>query len=175
MTVRTERRLSHVSARAAAARPTPEPLMNGPEMTPAVPRVLHARAYRDTGKWWTIEIPELTQPGPNGTTTTAVGGAVTVKSIPAATRELAAAWLDVDPEAIDVEVTVEIPDDVRQMWEDGATAEAEARAAVQRAAALRRRAIHELRKQGYTLDAAAAAFGISQQRAQQLSRAGIVS
>ena len=144
-------------------------------MTPAVPRVLHARAYRDAGKWWTIKIPELTQSGPNGTTTTAVGGAVTVKSIPAAARELAAVWLDVDPKEIDIEVTVEIPDKIRQMWEDGATAEAEARAAVRRAATLRRRAIRELRDQGYTLDAVAAAFGISQQRAQQLSKAAVTS
>jgi len=144
-------------------------------MTPAAPRVLRARAYRDAGKWWTIEIPELTQPGPNGTTTTAVGGAVTVKSIPAAAHELAATWLDVDARDIEVELTVEIPDKIRQMWEDGAAAEAEARAAVQRAAALRRRAIHELRDQGYTLDAVAAAFGISQQRAQQLSKAAVTS
>lgn len=34
-------------------------------------RVLAARAYRDGGKWWTVEIPELTSPGPGGTTITA--------------------------------------------------------------------------------------------------------
>ena len=138
-------------------------------MAPKTPRVLHARAYRDTGKWWTIEIPELTQPGPNGTTIVAIGGAVTVKSIPSEARDLAAVWLDVDPSEVDVDVTVEVPDEVRQMWEDGAAAEAEARVAVQRAAALRRQAVHELRQQGYTLDAAAAAFKISHQRAQQLA------
>lgn len=140
-------------------------------MTTTTPRVLHARAYRDTGKWWTIEIPELTQPGPGGKTITAVGGAVTVKSIPAEARDLAAVWLDVEPTEIHVQVTVEVPDEVRQMWEDGGAAEAEAREAVQRAAALRRRAVHELRNQGYTLDAAAAAFNISHQRAQQLAKA----
>ncbi|MCJ0700259.1 hypothetical protein FRIG_03770 [Frigoribacterium faeni] len=136
--------------------------------------MLHARAYRDTGKWWTIEIPELTQPGPNGTTIVAIGGAVTVKSIPSEARDLAAVWLDVDPSEVDVDVTVEVPDEVRQMWEDGAAAEAAARVAVQRAAALRRQAVHELRQQGYTLDAAAAAFKISHQRAQQLAKSEAV-
>ncbi|WP_054146474.1 hypothetical protein [Frigoribacterium sp. RIT-PI-h] len=138
-------------------------------MANTTPRVLHARAYRDTGKWWTIEIPELTQPGPNGSTIVAVGGAVTVKSIASEARDLAAVWLDVDPDEIDVQVTVEVPDEVRQMWDDGVVAEAEARAAVQRAAALRRRAVHQLREQGYTQDAVAAAFKISHQRAQQLA------
>ena len=144
-------------------------------MVTKAPRVLHARAYRDAGKWWTIEIPELTQPGPGGTTIVAVGGAVTVKSIPSEARDLAAVWLDLDPSEVTVEVTVEVPDEVRQMWDEGATAEAEARAAVQRAAALRRRAVHELRHQGYTLDAAAAAFDISYQRAQQLANSKVVN
>ena len=138
-------------------------------MANTTPRVLHARAYRDTGKWWTIEIPELTQPGPNGSTIVAVGGAVTVKSIASEARDLAAVWIDIDPNEIDVQVTVEVPDEVRQMWDDGVAAEAEARAAVQRAAALRRRAVRQLREQGYTQDAVAAAFNISHQRAQQLA------
>lgn len=144
-------------------------------MSTTSPRVLHARAYRDTGKWWTIEIPELAQPGPNGSTIVAVGGAVTVKSIPTEARDLAAVWLDVDPSEVDVQVTVEVPDEVRQMWEDAVAAEAEARKAVQSAAALRRQAVHELRVQGYTLDAAAAAFNISHQRAQQLAKSEPVS
>ena len=72
-----------------------------------------------------------------------------------------------------MQVTVEVPDEVRQMWEDGAAAEAEARVAVQRAAALRRQAVHELRQQGYTLDAIATAFEISHQRAQQLARSKV--
>lgn len=142
-------------------------------MATATPRVIHARAYRDVGKWWTIEIPELTQPGPNGTTIVAVGGAVTVKSIPGEARDLAASWLDIEPGDIDVQVTVEVPDEVRQMWEAGTAAEAEARAAVQRAAALRRQAVHDLRNQGYTLEAIAAAFEISHQRAQQLAKSKV--
>ena len=143
-------------------------------MVTTTPRVLRARAYRDAGKRWTIEIPELTQPGPNGSTIVAVGCAVTVKSILSESSDLAASWLEVDPDEVDVQVAVEVPDHVRQMWDDGVAAEAEARAAVQRAAALRRRAVHELCEQGYTLDAAAAAFGISYQRAQQLAMAAPV-
>lgn len=52
-------------------------------------------------------------------------------------------------------------------------AEAEARPAVQRDAALPRRAMHCLREQGYTQDAVAAASKISHQRAQQLAGKGI--
>lgn len=84
--------------------------------------MLHARAYRDTGKWWTIEIPELTQPGPNGSTIVAVGGAVTVKNTTSEARALAAVWLDVAQSEIDVQVTVYVPDEVRQMWDDGVAA-----------------------------------------------------
>lgn len=138
-------------------------------MTTDTTHVYEARAYRDAGRWWTIEIPELTQPGPGGTTIRAIGGAVTVKDIDQAARDLAAVWLDVDSSAVMVSVTVEIPGEIRALWDDGAKAEAEARDAVQRAAALRREAVHSLRAQGYTLDAAAAAFSISKQRAQQLA------
>lgn len=62
------------------------------------------------------------------------------------------------------------PDAVRQLWDDGAHAEAEARASVQRAAALRRQAVRALRSSGYTLEAAAAGLSISKQRAQQLAK-----
>lgn len=137
--------------------------------TAADSALFEARAYRDVGKWWTIEIPALTQPGPNGKTITAIGGAVTVKDLDQAARDLVAGWLDVEPDTVKVHVTVEVPAAIRELWDDGVKAEEEARAAVQRAAALRREAVHSLRAQGYTLDAAAAAFSITKQRAQQLA------
>jgi len=132
-------------------------------------RVLRARAHREGGRWWTITIPELTQPGPDGTTVTAVGAAVSASSLASEARDLAAAWLDVDPGALQVQVEVEVPAEVRRLWDEGARAEVEAREAVRRAALLRREAVHRLREQGYTLGAAAAAFSISYQRAQQLA------
>lgn len=133
------------------------------------PRTLTARAYRDAGKWWTIEIPELTSPGPDGSTITAIGGAVSTRGIHAAARDLAAVWLDVDPGTIEVAVTVEVPENVRQVWIEGAHVEEEARAALQRAGALRREAVRALRSEGYTLEATASALGISAARVSQLA------
>lgn len=70
-------------------------------------RVLEARAFRDGGRWWTIEIPELTSPGPNGSTVTAVGGAVSTRGLAEAARDLAAVFLDVEPDEVDVRVVVD--------------------------------------------------------------------
>lgn len=132
-------------------------------------RTLRARAYRETGGWWTVEIPELTSPGPDGSTITAIGGAISARGIERAAHELAAVWLDVDVDAVTVDVEVEAPESIAQLWAEGAAAEAEGRAAVERGAALRREAVRALRAEGYTLEAAAAVLGVSRQRIQQLA------
>lgn len=129
---------------------------------------LNARAYREDGGWWAVEIPELTSEGPEGTTITAIGAAVTARGIEKAARELAAVWLDVEEDTIEILVHVEAPEPVAQLWKEGALAEAEGRAAVERGAALRRVAVRRLRAEGYTVEAAAAALGVSRQRVQQL-------
>lgn len=137
-------------------------------MTPT--HTLAARAFREEGGWWTIEIPELTSPGPNGTTISATGGAVTPRGIEQAARELAAVWLDVTEEDVDINVTISIPEAITHLWTEGARAEADGRASIDRGAALRREAVRELRAQGYTVEAAARALGISRQRVQQLAK-----
>ena len=73
-------------------------------------RTLAARAYRD-GKWWTIEIPELTSDSPRGgdSRIMAVGQARSVKEIQATAVDLAAVWLDVDESDVDITVAIEIP------------------------------------------------------------------
>jgi hypothetical protein len=131
-------------------------------------RTLTAHAYRDTDKWWTVEIPELTSPGPAGTIT-ATGAAPTWRGVRRAATELAAAWLDVDESDVDVTVEVRAPEAVMGLWRQGAEAEVAARAAVEHAAAIRREAVRALRDDGYTVEAAAAALGISHQRVQQLA------
>lgn len=131
--------------------------------------MLRARAYREAGGWWTVEIPELTSPGPNGSTITATGGAITARGIEKAARELAAAWLDVAEDEVNVSVEVQAPEEVAQLWRAGVAAEDEGRAAVERGAALRREAVRTLRAEGYTVEAAAAALGVSRQRIQQLA------
>jgi hypothetical protein len=130
-----------------------------------------ACAYREAGGWWTIEIPELTSPGPGGSTITATGGAITARGLDQAARELVAVWLDIEIDDVNVDVAVQAPEDVLRLWEQGAATEAEGRAAVERGAALRREAVRKIRAEGYTVEAAAAALGISRQRVQQLAKA----
>jgi hypothetical protein len=132
-------------------------------------RVLHAHAQREPGGWWTVTIPELTSPGPDGSTIVAIGAAVNPRGIDRAARELAAVWLDVEETEVDVRVTVELPDDVARLWKEGADVDAAGRAEVERGAVMRREAVRELRQRGYTVEAAAAALGISRQRVQQLA------
>lgn len=134
-------------------------------------RSLRAHACREDGGWWTIEIPELTSPGPNGTTITAVGGAITIRGVEKAAHELAAAWLDVEEDAVTVDVDVQVPEEVIQLWREGSATEIEGRKAVEHGAALRRQAVRKLRAQGYTVEAVAAALGVSRQRVQQLAAA----
>ncbi|MWV48424.1 hypothetical protein GRS96_03915 [Rathayibacter sp. VKM Ac-2803] len=133
------------------------------------PRVLTARAYRDSGGWWTIEIPELRSTAPNGVDLVATGGAVSTRGIPAAARELAAVFLDVGVDEVDVRVTIEAPAEILAKWNEGARAEEEARAALRHAGDLRREAVRALRGGGYTVEAAAAALHISPARVSQLA------
>ena len=133
-------------------------------------RTLRALAFRDDDGWWTIQIPELTSPGPNGTTIVATGAATTFRAIDRAARELATAWLDMDDDAVMVDVNVIIPEDIARLWRDGSAAEETGRAEQTRGAALKRDAVRALRAEGYPLEAAAAALGVSRQRIGQLER-----
>lgn len=130
---------------------------------------LTARASRDADGSWTIEIPELTSTTPSGATIIATGSATTYRGIEKAARDLASAWLDVEPEDVTVDVTVEAPDNIVQMIRASDEAEEEGNAARARGAALRREAVHALREQGYSLEAAAAVLGVSFQRVQKLA------
>jgi DNA-directed RNA polymerase specialized sigma subunit len=134
-----------------------------------MPRTLHARAYRDAGKCWTIEIPELTSTGPNGSTIIAIGGAVALKDVDQAARDLAAVWLDVDEDEIAVEVTVELPEAAATMWAEANENEEHSREAAAEAARLRREAVQTLKKSGLTQVDVARALGLSPQRISQLS------
>lgn len=136
----------------------------------STPRSLHAAAFLDTDGWWTIRIPELHSLGPNGNTIVATGAATTYRGISKAATELATAWLDVNENAVSVDVEVVIPDDIAQMWKAGTNAEASAREQQARAVLLRRNAVRALRSQGYPAEAAAAALGISRQRIGQLEK-----
>jgi hypothetical protein len=137
----------------------------------STPRILPAVAFRDDDGWWTIQIPELTSPGPNGRAIIATGAATTFRAIDKAARDLAAVWLDIEDEAVIVDVEILIPDDIAKLWKDGTAAEEAARAEQARAVVLRRDAVRALRAQGYPAEAAAAAFRVSRQRIGQLDKA----
>ena len=57
----------------------------------------HAATARKDGEWWLIEVPELD----------IVGQARSVTECTAVASEIIGLWLDVDPETIDVMVTIE--------------------------------------------------------------------
>lgn len=69
------------------------------------PRVLRATASLDEDGFWTIQIPELTSPAPNGADIVATGSATSESGVDGAAQELAAVWLDLELD--DVEVRVE--------------------------------------------------------------------
>lgn len=131
-------------------------------------RTLNAFASIDTDGWWTIRIPELTSPGPAGRAIVATGSATTWRGVAKSARELAAAWLDVELAEVDVNVQVVVADEITRMWVEGGDAEAEGRAILERAATLRRDAVHRLRDAGYPVEAIAQTLGVTRQRVQQL-------
>jgi len=128
------------------------------------PRQLEATATRD-GRWWLVRIPELD----------AVGQARTVRDIFAVAGEVAALHLNVPEEEVDVHVTVHVTEEAERLWEQARQVEEEARAVQQRAAELRREAVRRARADGYKFDAAAAAFGVTPGRVQQLAAEPVAS
>ncbi len=66
-------------------------------------------------------------------------------------------------------VTVRVSDEAERLWDEARGIEEQARAALQHAAELRRQAVRRARADGYKLDAAAAAFGVTTSRIQQLA------
>ncbi|MBD8540579.1 hypothetical protein [Frigoribacterium sp. CFBP 8751] len=122
-------------------------------------RTLKATATRD-GRWWLVRLPELD----------AIGQARTVREIPDVAAEVAALHLGVPPDSVDVDVTVHVTEEAERLWVAALEAEEQARTLQQRAAQLRRDAVRTARAGGYKLDAAAAAFGVSPGRIQQLAK-----
>jgi len=132
-------------------------------------RTLAARAYRD-GKWWTIEIPELTSDSPRGgdSRIMAVGQARSVKEIQATAVDLAAVWLDVDESDVDITVAIEIPEAAAELFAQAKKSEETAREAVGEAARQWRAAVRTLTADGISQADAARILDLSPQRISQL-------
>lgn len=122
-------------------------------------RKLTATAARD-GRGWLVSIPEVDASAP----------ASNVRDMRRVAAEAAALALGTATDDVDVDVVVQITDEAEALWREAAHVDAEARERAQHAAALRRRAVRAAREDGYTLDAVGAAFSISHQRVQQLTK-----
>jgi DNA-directed RNA polymerase specialized sigma24 family protein len=103
----------------------------------------------------------------------AVGQARTIREIPAVAAEIGALHLGVPEEDLEVHAAVRVSEEAERLWDEARAVEDEARAALQRAAVLRRQAVQRARADGYKLDAAAAAFGVTTSRIQQLAAESI--
>lgn len=121
-------------------------------------RVIEATATRE-GKWWTITFPDLDT----------VTQARKVGEIQEMADDCAALWLDVDPDTIDVRVSIELPETFRTAWQEAQAKAAAARVDEAEAAALSRSVVRGLREAGYTYDDAALVLGLSKARVYQLA------
>ena len=126
-------------------------------------------ARRD-GRWWTFEIPALDSPSPRGDghRIVAMGQARTAADVESVARDLAAAWLDLDPSEVAVQVSFRLPESIDETIEHARGLEAQGRAAINEAAALKRSAARALTAVGLSQGDAATILGLSRQRVQQL-------
>ena len=130
-------------------------------------------AFRDD-RWWTFEIPAQTSPSPRGGDhrIVAMGQARKAAEIEDEARSLAALWTETDETDIEVQVVYRLPVGLQADIEHARELDTAGRAALEEAATLRRRAVHELRTSaGLSQADAAAVLGLSRQRVHQLERA----
>jgi predicted RNase H-like HicB family nuclease len=78
---------------------------------------VYSATVRRDGLWWFVYVPELD----------IAGQARTLSEVEDVAREAIGLALDIDPDPLAVSVTVETPEDVRELWEDAAYGDAQAR------------------------------------------------
>ena len=123
-------------------------------------RTLQVSVERD-GRWWVFTIPEL------GTG----GQAKDLAEVDYEAQGVAAMWLNVSPETIDVRVSVAGQDATLAAWHAAERAEQAARAAASAAAQQRRAVVRSLRQAGYSAPDTGRLLGISKQRVYQIEHA----
>ena len=121
-------------------------------------QVVQAIAVRE-GKWWEINLPGI------GTRT----AARKLADVAHMATEAAAVWLDVEPDTLDVKISIEVPEGIHDDWAQARVKAEHARTEEAEAAALSRAVVHRLRTDGYTYAEAAQVLGISVQRVHQLA------
>ncbi|WP_206447612.1 antitoxin HicB [Agrococcus sp. KRD186] len=111
------------------------------------------------GRWWVFTIPALDTGGQ----------AKSLAEVPFEAQDVAAMWLDVEFDSIEVRVTVAGLEDERGAWAAAELAEAEARKAQARAAQQKRAVVAALTSaRGLSAADAGRTLGISTQRVYQL-------
>lgn len=114
--------------------------------------------------WWAIEITEGLPDHMFAHTQ-----ARRLDAVERTAREAIADLLDVDPDEVEVEVTIEVPESLAGTLAELEAAEAKAREAARAARELRARAVRTVRDQGFTVREAALLLGVSHQRISQLA------
>ncbi|RFA16184.1 hypothetical protein B7R21_02005 [Subtercola boreus] len=128
--------------------------MGYPEVRPF--RVVAARE----GRWWVITVPELD----------AVTQARHARDIEDMAIGLISALLDVAEESVSVEVVLELPELVAEVWQEASALHERALADERRSSALRRQVVRELlTSSGLSQKDTAQLLGLSSQRVQQLA------
>lgn len=123
-----------------------------------VSKAYQATATRE-GRWWIIRVPEID----------AVTQARNAREITEMAAGVVQAMLDLD-EAPEVKVTIQLPEDAADAWEEASDLHRRAAADEQRAATLRRQVVQGLLRNGWSQTDASAALGLSYQRVQQLAQ-----
>lgn len=128
------------------------------ETTMTAKRRLDVVVQRE-GRWWVFTMPALD----------AGGQAKSLAEVPFEAQDVAAMWLDVDFDSLEVSITVAGFEDEREAWAAAEAAEAEARAAQARAAQQKRAVVAALTSaRGLSAADAGKTLGISTQRVYQL-------
>lgn len=120
-------------------------------------QIVRATAVRE-GAWWIITLPDLDT----------VTQARHVRDISPLARDLAALWLDVPVDDVELDLVVEIPGPARSAWEAAKAKEIESRAIAKQGGELAREAVRLLRASDISGADAAELLHVSKQRISQL-------
>ena len=138
--------------------PIPKDSLSIPKAKPGA-REVTATATRK-GPQWVVELPEIGQ----GTQTENLRNAHRIS------HALAVEKLGLAPDEVTVNLTINLPDDAAEKWNQAKEREREAREAAAEASTLSRQVVQDLKAQGLTLQDISELLGLSVQRVHQLNQ-----
>lgn len=119
------------------------------------------KSKRKLHQWWLVECEELD----------VMGQARSLSEVDEVAKEVIGLWLDVDPETINVEVSIIMPEEIKAAWDESRQLKSEAEKALTHSGEIARETVKKLRENGFTQKEAARVLGISPQRIHQLEKA----